>query len=131
MADRSDERSIHVSLILTLNTLSSTKALDSKQYMADISDNEDFNSQDFKLPVNNADGDNERSSRTLTGIESFVYLFYPYGDDIPVKAVFTKPDNTTFELKLNGATLISDAFDSITLINMSTDNSVVIRAIYS
>jgi hypothetical protein len=122
-----DSKQVLLSLILSLETLSYVRNQDEKQLTIDISDNEDFNNQTFTLQQNTSVADNVKSSKTLKDVDSFLYVYSPY----PIKGIFTKADGTNFTLNLVDLLIMRDAFTSVVLTNLSTEDTASIKVIYS
>lgn len=121
------DRAILLSLIMNFDSLSTSRNVEQKQLAIDITDNEDFNNVEQKLAPNNEAETNPKSIKEIENIESFLYIYSPY----PVKATFTKADNTTFTLNCEDITLIRDSFTRVSIVNTHKSQPSVIRLIYS
>lgn len=127
---RENEKSIHISLVILHETLSVVRNQDEKNFMIDISDNEDFSNTIFTLQANNAQV-NPRSTKIFENIESFFYVYYPYGNITLIEAVFTKMDDTQFLLNLHNATMLNEPFKAVEITNKSLTDAAAIKVIYS
>lgn len=123
----SDERAILLSLIMNLDTRSTSRNVEEKQLAIDITDNEDINNIEIRLTPNNPERTNSKSQKEIENVESFFYLYAPY----PVEVRFTKPNNTEFVLRCEDVTLLRDSFTRIVVVNPDQDRSTVVKLIYS
>lgn len=128
---REDEKSLYISLIINYETVSTNRNQDEKNFAIDITGNEDFVNTTFTLSANTEGDTIAKSTRVLEDIESFIYIFYPYGDTTEVIATFTKEDNTAFSIRLNNVLILNESFKKIEIKNKSTEFSAAIKTIYS
>lgn len=122
-----EKKQILLSIILNVETLSYMRNQDEKQLAIDITDNEDFNKQEFTLQAQNSAGDNTRAQKTLEEIESFLYVYSPY----MIEGEFTKTDGTQFTINIIDVLILRESFTSVTLRNTDKTAPTSVKAIYS
>lgn len=128
---RENDKSLFISILINYETVSVSRNQDEKVFGVDISDNEDYVNTEYTLAPVIAGADNPKSTKVIEDVESFFYVFYPYGLDTPVTATFTKLDDTVFTLNINNATILNEAFKRIEITNTSASNAAKIKTIYS
>jgi hypothetical protein len=121
-----EHKSIHLSLIINSETLSTNRNEDEKRLSIDISDNDNLDVQNVRLAPN-PDGYNPKSVRVIQDIKSFFYIYSPY----PVVLNFTQADGTEFQITTVNVCIMQSPFESVEVINKDIEQSLLVKLIYT